>query len=152
MLRKPQWTNLLGMRWSRCDLDWVWLAVSASVWIKTKGSTRSVAACQPNQELEASCKCQIAWEEKCQNAACHKFGLWSIHSVKGRKVLSSSHYVLLKCTYSTLALVHPMSQENKHSMEEISNNWSLISFNRVSLESKTCIKNTYAHQQSKVTV
>ena len=91
MLRKPEWTNLLGMRWSRCDLDWVWLAVAASVWIKTKGSTRSVAACQPNQELEASSKqCQVVGEEKCQN------GLWSIHSVKGIKVLSSSHYVLLK--------------------------------------------------------
>ena len=148
MLRKAQWTNLLGMRWSRCDLDWVWLAVAASVWIKTKGSTRSVAACQPNQELEASCKhCQVAWEEKCQNE------LWSIHSVKGIKVLSSSHHVLLKCTYSTLAWVQPMLQEKKYSMEEISNNWSLISFNRVPVESKICIRNTYAHhQQLKVTV
>ena len=68
------------------------------------------------------------------------------------KVLSSSHYVLSKCTYSTLAWVHPMLQENKHNMEEISNNWSLISFNRVPLESKTCIENTHAQQQFKVTV
>ena len=67
--------------------------------------------------------------------------VYSIHSVKGIKILSSSHYVFLKCTYSTLAYwVHPMLQEKKYSMEGISNNWPLISFNRVPLESKTCIK------------